>query len=338
MMKRSIKILAVLITIAFLLVPGCTGPTEEEEEMPKGLTKLRFGYQPSTHQVAYMTADARGWWLEDLAPYGITSVKDNQFPTGAPEMQAMLAGEIDVAYVGAAPPISAIDQGLDAKIVAGANIQGSDLVLANDKSYESPEDLKGLIIATYPPSTMQPTVLRKWFIDNGIDPDNDLTIKHMSSSPEAVAAFSSGDVDAVFLPHPFPTIIELEGTGRIVVQSGEMWEGHACCVVLVSGNLIREHPDIVEQIVRTHINATRYNNEHPDEVAEIFTAKTQNPFEIANQSIEDWDGSWVSDPSAGLDSILQFAQKQYELGYTDKLLTQDELFDLSFYNKIMGEE
>ncbi|MDF1556626.1 MAG: ABC transporter substrate-binding protein [ANME-2 cluster archaeon] len=332
-MINSQKILVIIIAFGLVLLSGCTSPSDDEETTP---FELRFGYQPSTHQVAYMTADAKGWWLEDLEPYGVTSTKNFLFPTGAPEMQAMLAGEIDVAYVGATPPLSAIDQGLDAKIVAGAQVQGSDLVLATYLPYESPQDLKGLKIATFPPGTIQDTVLRKWLMDNDIDPKEDLTILGMGGA-EAKTALASHNVDAVFLPHPNPTIIKSEGTGRVVVQSGDMWKDHACCVVLVSGKLIREKPELVEQIVRTHIRATDYNIDNPDEAAQIFSDDIGVSYDIASKSIEDWDGNWVTDPSIELNTTLEYASVQYDLGYTDKLLTQDDLFDLSFYNKIMAE-
>ncbi len=65
-------------------------------------------------------------------------------------MQAMMAGDLDVAYVGAAPVITALSQGLDAKIVEPVQINGSSLVLRPEYKYESPKDLKGLTIATYP--------------------------------------------------------------------------------------------------------------------------------------------------------------------------------------------
>jgi ABC-type nitrate/sulfonate/bicarbonate transport system substrate-binding protein len=86
---------------------------------------LNIGYQPSTHQIAEMVAFEKGWWQDELKPFGITEVKEYQFPNGAPEMQAMLGGDLDVAYVGTAPPITAISQGLDARIVAAVNINGS---------------------------------------------------------------------------------------------------------------------------------------------------------------------------------------------------------------------
>ncbi|MCD4767099.1 MAG: ABC transporter substrate-binding protein [Methanosarcinales archaeon] len=339
MIIQPLKILAAILITGIILLSGCTAPQEDEDE-PTGLTELRFGYQPSTHQIAYMAADAKGWWLEDLEPYDITSTKDYLFPTGAPEMLAMLAGEIDVAYVGSTPPLSAIDQGLKAKIVAGAQTQGSDLVLANDLPYESPQDLVGLTIATFPPGTLQDTVLRKWLLDNDIDPMENVTILGMGGA-EAITSLASGNVDAVFLPHPNPTVIESEGYARVVVQSGEMWPDHACCVVLVTQELIDEHPDIVEQIIRTHIKATQYIIDNPDEAAQIFSDDIGVPYNISSQSIQDWDGEWVSDPNIELDTALEYAKVQYDLGYTDKLLTQDDLFDLSFYNKViaeMGEE
>jgi len=286
MIIQPLKIIAAILITGIILVSGCTAPQEDEDE-PTGLTELRFGYQPSTHQIAYMAADTKGWWLEDLAPYGITSTKDNLFPTGAPEMQAMLAGEIDVAYVGSTPPMSAIGEGLEAKIVAGAQIQGSDLVLANDLPYESPQDLVGLTIATFPSGTLQDTVLRKWLIDNDIDPKEDVTIQGMPGAL-AITALASGNVDAVFLPHPNPTVIESEGYARVIVQSGEMWAEHACCVVLVSQELIDEHPDIVEQIIRTHIKATQYIIDNPDEAAQIFSDDIGVAYNIANQSMT-WD-------------------------------------------------
>jgi NitT/TauT family transport system substrate-binding protein len=128
-------LLAVALVAAFTFAAGCTGTSD--------VTHLRIGYQPSTHQVAHTTAMEKGWWQEDLAPYGITQVTDYQFETGPPEMQTMLAGELDIAYVGSAPFIAAVSTGLDAKIIAAVQTQGSDLVLRNDVSYSSPADLVG---------------------------------------------------------------------------------------------------------------------------------------------------------------------------------------------------
>ncbi|RXA21181.1 ABC transporter substrate-binding protein [Methanosarcina sp. MSH10X1] len=333
-MKKLGILTLTLLLLASIFVSGCASDD---------LTELNIGYQPSTHQIAYMTAAEKGWWQEDLEPYGITKINEHPFPTGAPEMQAMMAGDIDVAYVGAAPVITALSQGLDAKIVEPVQINGSSLVLRPEYEYKSPEDLKGLKIATYPPGTIQDTLLKNWLTENGLDvetentTETDVTILGMTPG-DAVTAISAKRVDAVFLPHPSPTVVEREGNGRTIVQSGEMEANHACCVLVVSGELIREHPDIVEQIVRTHIKATEYNQANIDEAAQIYSNKTTEELETVRTSIEEWDGEWITDPALIESSAVNYSNTQYKLGIIPKSLTQEEIFDTSFYEKAISEE
>lgn len=284
-----------------------------------------------------MTAAEKGWWQEDLAPYGIEKINEYQFPTGAPEMQAMMSGDLDVAYVGAAPVVAALSEGLDAKIVTPVQINGSSLVLRPEHEYESPEDLKGLTIATFPPGTIQDTLLKNWLRENGLDAEKDVRILGMTPG-DAVTAISAKRVDAVFLPHPSPTVIEREGNGRTIVQSGEMEANHSCCVLVVSGELIREHPDIVEQIVRTHIKATEYNQANVDEAAQIYSNKTTENLETVKTSLEEWDGEWITDPALIESSAVNYSNTQYELGIIPKSLTKEDIFDTSFYEKVMSEK
>jgi NitT/TauT family transport system substrate-binding protein len=317
-------LLAVALVAAFTFVSGCTGTGE--------VTDLRIGYQPSTHQTAHMTAMEKGWWQEDLAPLGITKVTDYSFPTGPPEMQAMLGRNIDIAYVGSAPFISAQASGLDAKIVAAVQTQGSDLVLRPEIPYTSPQDLKGLTIGTFPPGSIQDTLLRNWLQENGLDPEKDVTIKPMGPG-DATTAIIADQIDGVFLPHPAPAVIASKGAGRTVVASGEMAPNHACCVLVASGKLIREQPELVEQVVKTHIRATEYNIEHPDEAATIYSKKTGQDIADVQKSFKEWDGTWTADPNLIVGSVEDYARIQYELGYINKHLTKDDIFDLSFYEK-----
>lgn len=293
---------------------------------------LRIGYQPSTHQIAEMVAFEKGWWQEELKPFGITEVKEFQFQNGPPEMQAMLAGDLDVAYVGTAPPITAISQGLDAKIVAAVNINGSNLVLKPGTEYSGPQSLKGLNIATFPPGSIQDIVIKKWLNDSGVDISK-VILKAMGPG-DAVTAITAGKVDGVFLPQPSPAIIEDEGKGKSVVASGEMWPNHACCSLVVSGKLIRENPELVKQIIRIHNNATKYINDHPDEAAEIYAKKIGQKVDQVKKSIQTWDGRWISDPHAEIPSTLEYAAEDYDLKYIKKNLTEKDLFDTSFYDSL----
>lgn len=302
----------------------------------RGLTQLKIGYQPSTHQIAHMTAMEKGWWKEDLARFGIEEIIDYEFSSGPPEMQAMLAGDIDIAYVGATPPITAIYEGLDAKIVAGVQIQGSHLVLRPETIYTGSDDLKGLKISTLPPGSIQDTVLKKWLVNNELDPNSDLEIVGMGAG-DAVSAIAAGAVDGAFLPHPSPAIVELDGSGRMVVSSGEMWPNHTCCCMVASGRLIREYPEVVEQIIRTHIEATSYNMNNPEEAAEIYASKVGLDIEYVQYSLDTWDGYWVSNPHIGINITMEYAKVIYELNKPryERVLMKEEIFDTSLYDRIV---
>ena len=328
-MKHMRITVIALIAIALLLITaGCTQPAGTTTQVKE----LRIGYQPSTHQMAAITALEKGWFKDDLAPLGVVNVSDKVFPSGPPEMQAMMAGELDVAYVGAAPVLTALATGLDAKIVAGVNTQGSDLVVRSDLDYKGPQNLKGLTIGTFPAGSIQDTVLRNWLLKNNLTPDKDVFIKGMSPG-DAVTAITAGKIDAIFLPTPSPSTVVNQGKGKVVVYSGEMYPNHTCCVLVVSGKMIREHPEIVRQIIKTNDKAVLWNQQNPDQAAVIYSGKTSAKLEDVTASLKEWDGSWASDPNIIVAPVLDYAKIQYDLGYIKKPLTKDEIFDLTFYTK-----
>jgi NitT/TauT family transport system substrate-binding protein len=112
-----------------------------------------------------------------------------------------------------------------------------------------------------------------------------------------------------------------------------MWPNHSCCSLLISGKLLREQPDLVEQIIKTHIKATNYVNANPEEAAQIYAKKTKQDLAVVESSIMNWDGKWVSDPAIQIPSTVEYAKIDKQLGYINKTLTRDDLFDTTFFEK-----
>jgi len=338
--KTIVSVIAIVTIAAAVMFVGCI-----EEKAPAEMTTLNIGFQPSTHQIAAMLASEKGWWEEDLAQFGIEKVTMKEFPSGPPEMHAMIAGDLDVAYVGVSPPIAALYEGLDAKIVAGVQTQGSAIVIRPELAdeYEGPLSLKGKTIATFPPGSIQHTILSKWLLDNGVDPDEDVDIKAMGPS-DAATAIGAKTVDAVFLPSPTPTIIVEEGNGVIVEWSGLMWPNHACCCLAASGKMIREHPEMLKQIIKTHIRATDYEIEHPEEAAEIYAKWENANVSTIKHSIDATDMLWIHDPHLEVESGIEYAKVIYELnreryeGMGIKVLEKGDIFDTSFYDEVTREK
>lgn len=348
MKPKVLPLIILLLVIGTVLLSGCTSQQGEklpEQGAPVATQKeaapvtekldsvLNIGYQPSTHMLAFMTAYSKGWYNESLAPMGIAEVNTYNFPTGAPEMQAMLAGDLDIAYVGAAPFVTAVANGLDAKIIGSVQTQGSDLVIRSGLNYTKPDDLKGLSIATFPAGTIQDTILRMWLKDQGIDADKDLKIVGMGPG-DATTAIMAGKVDAVFLATPAATIIEDAGAGKVIVQSGKMSPGHACCVLVASGDLIRNYPQVTEEILKIHQNASEYNRQNSDEAAGYMETMTGLNRSVIMKSLKEWDGQWIADPNLIVKSVDDYAVIQSELGYITTNVTKKDLIDTSFWANI----
>ncbi|MDV0445096.1 putative aliphatic sulfonates-binding protein [Methanimicrococcus sp. At1] len=322
MKKIMLLGLAVLLVCA-VAFSGCLSNDKD--------TDVIIGYQPSTHQMAYTSAKALDWWAENLTQIeGIGKVSDKSFPSGPSEATALASNAIQAAYIGAAPLIPSIAQGNDLKIVAAVQINGSGLIVPTNADYTDPTYFEGKKIATFPPGSIQDTLLKQWLADNGVDMTK-VDIKGMDSG-EAQTALKAGSVDAVFLPHPAPSIIVQAGDGKVVMDSGEMSPDHACCVLAVSQKFIDEHPDVVAELVKVHADATKYTNENPEEAAKYYANITGVSESIILQSISDWDGAWISDPYVIEDYVVAYAKSQYDQGLVSKQLTSEDLFDMSFYD------
>jgi len=325
-MKKMVFSGILILLIAAVAFSGCLGKASES-------TDVVIGFQPSTHQMAYTSAKALGWWDDNLTQISsVKNVSDKSFPSGPSEAVALASNAIQVAYIGAAPLIPAIAQNnSDLKIIAAVQINGSSLLVPTSADYTGPKYFEGKKIATFPPGSIQDTLLKQWLVDNGVNLST-VEIKGMDGG-EAQTALKSGAVDAVFLPHPSPSVIVAAGDGKVVMTSGEMSANHACCVLAVSQKFIDEHPDIVREIVKIHVDATKYAQDNPSEAVKYYANITGVSEEIVFQSVDDWDGQWISNPHIIEDYVVAYAQSQYEQGLTPRPLTKGELFDTSFYDE-----
>ena len=128
---------------------------ETSSEPPKCNDKIRIGYLTADlHQLALYIAIKEGYLDETGLKYEL-----KQYKNGVAAMEAFKAGEIDVAYLGGAPAtLKRINDNIKIRIIAGANNEGSALVVQKDiKSFD---DLKGKTIAIPGYGTVQDFLLR----------------------------------------------------------------------------------------------------------------------------------------------------------------------------------
>ena len=88
-------------------------------------------------------------------------------------------------------------------------------------------DLKGQTIVAAGKGSTPEYALRYLLTENGIDPDNDVTIDWKSEHSECVAALASGQATIALLPQPFVTVAQTKIEGlRMALDLTAEWDAH----------------------------------------------------------------------------------------------------------------
>ena len=220
---------------------------------------VRIGYLTADiHHLALFIAREKGWFQG--TGIGFQFIESANGPI---EMMRIGAGEIDIGYLGVVPAtLFKINFGVNVTIVAAANKEGSALVVSS--AINSATDLNGTRIATPGENTVQRYLLSL------IERDYGITTVHSPSLPGAMEpALQSGAISGFIGWEPFPAKSINDGVGKILLTSHDIWPNHPCCVLVVSGNFLQNHPDIVQAIVNIHVSATNFILQNPEESVTI---------------------------------------------------------------------
>lgn len=181
------------------------------------------------------------------------------FNAGPPAMEALLSGDLDMAYVGAAPAVLAYvrSQG-GIRVIAGAMSGGAGLVV---KEAERPADLRGRRLAAPQIGNTQDVALRHYLAEHGLDasdrPGRDVVVLPLANS-EILALFRRSQLDGAWVPEPWLSRLEIEGGGRLLVDERSLWPGGVLptTVLIVTEKALRQKRPQIEAIVRAHAELT----------------------------------------------------------------------------------
>jgi len=196
---------AVLATLA-LTVTGVTGCSSESSESAHKLT-VGFVVDPSWSHIP--VAQQAGYFDK----HGI-EVEVVNFSTGVEALQALTAGQLDVATAAAVPTSAAIAKSPSLRVVAdGSRWNGSRIVARKDAGIATLDDLNGRKIGT-PLGTSANYFAATVLTHTGADAEL------VQVSPSAmVTAATQGNVDAVSIFQPYQSqVIEALGDNAVILE------------------------------------------------------------------------------------------------------------------------
>ena len=226
-------------------------PASAEASPPP--SQVRLGFFPNVTHAPALVGIAEGTFTTAL---GGVALKPFTFDSGTAAAEALLAGSLDLTFIGPNPAINvwAKTKGEAVRIVSGSTAGGAYLVVRPDIT--SAADLKGTRIASPSLGNTQDVAVRAWLQEQGFEttPEGggDVTIIPQKNST-TLEAFKAGDIDGAWVPEPWATRLIDEGGGTVLVDERDLWANtggqFVTTQLLVRTEFLNKHPDTVKAII-----------------------------------------------------------------------------------------
>jgi len=310
--------LAALLTLASL--PG-GGLLACRAAAPGGPPVLRAGHFPNITHAQALVGQATGRFQEALGD--AARVEWKVFNAGPSTIEAMFAGELDVAYIGPNPAITGYvrSHGEALRIVAGACSGGAALVVRSDVPVATAADFAGRSLATPQIGNTQDVAARHWLLDHGLDwVERGGAVRVLPlANPDQLTLFLKKELDAAWTVEPWVSRLLLEGGGRVFLDEGSLWpEGrYVTTHLIVAKRFLDEHPDLVRVWIGEHVAITEWINAHRDEAVSIINAEIavetgrSLPEKVIRIAFERL--TLTDDPVRS--SLLESARRAFDLGF-----------------------
>ena len=183
-------------------------------------------------------------------------------------LQALLAGEIDVAATSVATLVSSRLAGADTVMILGMVRTFVDHIITA-QNITSPEQLKGKIGGVNRVGSTSDLGLRFALRRLGIDPDKDAKVITAGGNPERFAALSKGVINFTIIPEPFVRQA-LQLGFRDLFDIGSLKIPFWWNSVLSREAIVKAKRPLLLKFARAMIEAIHFNKTHKEESKAIW--------------------------------------------------------------------
>lgn len=335
-----------------LLLTACGYGSDAEDDAPEAevaadakklsASEVKIGYFPNLTHATALVGVQEGLLQKEL---GGTTIKSSTFNAGPSEIEALNAGSIDIGWIGPSPSINGYTKsaGKNLRIISGSASGGVKLVVNPDR-IKTLDGLKGKKIATPQLGNTQDVAFLHWIAEKGWKVDaqsgkGDVSVVRTDNkiTPDA---YKSGSVDGAWVPEPTASKLVADGA-KVLLDESDIWPDKKFVItnIIVSQSFLKEHPDVVEAVLRGSVRTNAWINAHPDEAKAAANKALEKlsgkalPAEVLNPA---WKSiTFLDDPLAStLDAQAEHAVSAGLLEKPDL----EGIYDLKPLNKVLKAE
>lgn len=322
-----------LLFVAIAPLYGCDQQPSQQSHSQSGPAVVRIGYFANLTHAQAVLGVASGEFEQAIAP---AKLETRVFNAGPALIEALNAGEIDIAYVGPGPAISAHvrSRGESIRVIAGAASNGVLVVARKDSGIKTLADLKGKRVAT-PQAGNTQDISARHFLTEAI---GDVSGIAPVANAEQRGLMERGQIDAAWAPEPWGSLLIAQTGATPIVEEKDLWPDKQFVLTLVvaTPSFLKDRPDTVERVLRAHSQWTKRLNDSPDAhlpaLSDALHKLTQKqlPPEVLKQAIG--RTTFTDEPLP--ESLEAMNRWSHELGFSRQLGSLDGLIDRTILDRI----
>jgi NitT/TauT family transport system substrate-binding protein len=250
-----------------------------------------------------------------------------EFPT---IVEALKSKRLTAAFLTVPLAMKLREQGVPVKIACLGHRDGSQLVVRKESTARDLRDLRGKTIAIPNPFSNENFFVNKMMRDQGVGPDE---IKFISMAPpDMTAALATKSIDGFIVAEPYCAKAEMEGYGRVLYYAKDIWPNYISCALVVHEDLIRDHPEVVRDLVRGISDSGEWTEQHREDAAKLVSpyfrqdenllryVLTQPPDRVTYRNLNPTD-----------EEMQKILDMGISLGFLKIRTPMNELMDKSFF-------
>ena len=306
---------------------------------------LKIGYFPNINHAQAVIGIGNGDFQKVLGTN--VEIKPFIFNAGPSAIEALFAKQIDATYVGPNPAINGyvISEGKDVRIISGATSGGAVFVIRGDTGITSTSDFANKKFASPQLGNTQDVALRNYLLEHGyktVENQGNVNILPAKNS-DILTLFLKKDIDGAWVPEPWGERLIKDANGKLFLDERDLWPDgkFVTGLILVRTDYLQQNPDVIENLLKAHIEETERINDNKAEAVKTFNTELKKitgqtiPEDVLQQSLTRLEFTY--DPIQ--QSLYKSADDAFKLGFLgDTKPDLSNIFDLNILNKVLKEK
>ena len=201
-------------------------------------------------------------------------------------VQALIAGQVNVAIVDPSAAINAIERGAALKIIGGT-VPIAAYTLVGCPKYKTIKELKGTTIGVVSLVSGSTIFLREMLKANGLEPNRDYSIVQNGPTTQRLLSLKGCNTSAtMILGGDLPRARELGFTEIARLQDYiPNLQFHS---LIVDGHWAETNSQLTVRYLKAMLRAMQWVHAHKEEAAELATKRTGIPLKYTRSTVEEY--------------------------------------------------